>query len=186
MAHTLSLDEVRTADAASHLNLENQKNGVKEVRWFTTHRLATLRLTQSGPWPGWWVRYKQTLPESTPLGTYTDNGKTWKRIQAKDIIGALRNAAAADNLVVAGYELCCIGSHSRWSGGAVNLKLSGYDQDMIKKLGRWSSNTYLHCNSVQHCRTRHRRGTEHGVHLPVPSGGPMSQDRKCPFFPISP
>ena len=43
----------------------------------------------------------QTLPESTPLGTYTDNGKTWKRIQAKDIIGAWRNAAAADNLVAA-------------------------------------------------------------------------------------
>ena len=85
----------------------------------------------------------QTLPDCTPIGTFKEEGKQWTRVKPKDIIDALRNAAASDNLVAAGFELCRIGSHSLRSGGAVNLKMNGYDHDMIKKLGRWSSNTYL-------------------------------------------
>ena len=39
-------------------------------------------------------RDEQTLPDSTPIGS-----KQWNCIQPKDIIGALRNAAAADNQI---------------------------------------------------------------------------------------
>ena len=141
LSHTLSLDELLTADAVT-INLENQKNGVKgAVVHHTTSGDSTFDPVRSMARLVWAI---QTLPESTPIGTYSENGTTWKSIQSKDIIEALRHAAAADNLVAAGYELCRIGSHSLRSGGAVNLKLNGYDHDMIKKLGRWSSNTYLH------------------------------------------
>ena len=141
LAHTLSLEELLTADAVT-INLENQKNGIKG---------AVVHHTSSGDCTFDPVRSMarlvfaiQTMPDSTPIGTYQEAGKQAKHIKPSDIINALRNAAAADNLVAAGYDLARIGSHSLRSGGAVNLKLNGYDHDVIKKLGRWSSNTYLH------------------------------------------
>jgi hypothetical protein len=141
LAHSLPLEELLTADAVT-INLENQKNGVKG---------AVVHHASSGDSSFDPVKSMarlvfaiQTLPKDTPIGTYREEGKPWKSVQSKDIIDALRHAAAADNLVAAGFELCRIGSHSLRSGGAMNLKLNGYDHDMIKKIGRWSSNTYLH------------------------------------------
>ena len=115
---------IGTADAVT-INLENQKNGVKgAVVHHTSSGDCTFDPVKS---MARLVFAIQTMPDSTPIGTYQEAGKQ-----------------AADNLVAAGYDLSRIGSHSLRSGGAVNLKLNGYDHDMIKKLGRWSSNTYLH------------------------------------------
>jgi hypothetical protein len=86
----------------------------------------------------------QFLPAQTQIGSFQDADGTVQCIQPKQIVAAVRHAATADKLHLAGFDLKRIGSHSLRSGGAVNLKLNGYDHDIIQKLGRWSSKTYLH------------------------------------------
>jgi hypothetical protein len=86
----------------------------------------------------------QFLPPQTPIGSFQDPDGAVQSIQPKQIIAAIRHAAIADKLHLAGFNLKRIGSHSLRSGGAVNLKLNGYDHEIIQKLGRWSSKTYLH------------------------------------------
>jgi hypothetical protein len=140
LAHTLTQAELLEADAVT-INLENQKNGDKgAVVHHSSSGDSTFDPVKS---MARLVFAIQSLPESTQLGSFQEEGKPVQCINAQDIIRAVRLAAAADNLSAAGFSMSRIGSHSLRSGGAVNLRLNGYDKDMIKKLGRWSSDTYL-------------------------------------------
>jgi hypothetical protein len=51
--------------------------------------------------------------------------------------------AMYDGLLLQGYTLNCISSHSLCAGGAMALKLSGASDSTIMQVGRWTSLTYL-------------------------------------------
>jgi len=133
----LPLADLLQADAIT-ICLENQKNG---------HRGATLHHTASGRTlcpvrsAALLVHQIALLSPSTGLGTFVDLAGHVSQVRSSDIRAAVQISAIDDNMVAAGYDLVCIGSHSLHSGGATHLKLLGYDELTIKKLGRWSSNT---------------------------------------------
>jgi hypothetical protein len=141
LSHALPLEDLLQADAVT-INFENQKNGIKGA---VVHHTSSGKLSFDPVKSMARLVYAiQSLPEQTQIGSFIHGDGSVRCIQPKQIVAAVRHAAAADNLVAAGFDLRRIGSHSLRSGGAVNLKLNGYDHDIIKKLGRWSSNTYLH------------------------------------------
>ncbi len=51
--------------------------------------------------------------------------------------------AIYDGLLLRGYTLSCISSHSLRVGGAMALKLSGASDSTIMRVGRWTSLTHL-------------------------------------------
>ena len=127
------------ADAVT-ICLENQKNG---TRMSTVHHETTgdpvLDPVRS---VAHLIFELRDLPDTTPLGTYTYNGKLCQ-VRARAILALVRLAASSCHLAERGYDMTRIGTHSLRSGGAMALKLAGYDHDMIRKLGRWNSDTYL-------------------------------------------
>jgi len=137
--HTLPLDELLQADAAS-IKLDNQKNG---FRGATLHHTASGNTLCPVKSVARLVSQIATLPDTTGIGTYVDPVGVVRRVTSTEIRAAVQMGAANDNLEAMGYDLTRIGSHSLRSGGATHLKLCGYDETTIKKLGRWSSNTYL-------------------------------------------
>jgi hypothetical protein len=135
------LHQLLRADAVT-INLENQKNGQRgaivhhystgNARFDPVRSMARL------------VYEIQSMPDTTPIGTFRPAAGTTDRIRPHEVVEAVRYAAIEDGLPAAGFKVERIGSHSLRSGGAVNLRLNGYNHDTIKKLGRWSGKTYLH------------------------------------------
>jgi hypothetical protein len=56
---------------------------------------------------------------------------------------AVRWGAVSDGLLLRGYTIERISSHSLRAGGAMALKLSGSSDSTIMRVGRWTSLTYL-------------------------------------------
>ena len=61
----------------------------------------------------------------------------------RDIGLAVRWGATHDGLLLRGYTLNRISSHSLRAGGAMALKLCGASDSTIMRVGRWTSLTYL-------------------------------------------
>jgi hypothetical protein len=140
LPHNCPIEVLRTADSVT-INLENQKNGKKG--YVVHHQASGCPILDPVSAMVRLVHEIQSMPISTPLGTYRNEQLQVCRVKSTDIISAVRYAAVGDNLPAAGFVISRMGSHSVRSGGALNLKLNGYDHDIIKKLGRWSSDTYL-------------------------------------------
>ena len=119
--------------------LENQKNGRKDQTLY--HDTSGDETLDPAKEMAYLVHQLRGLPDDTPLGTCTHDGRKY-RIKSSAVLSMVRLAAQHDNLQSAGYDLSRIGTHSLRSGGAVRLKLAGEDDGIIKKLGRWSSETY--------------------------------------------
>ncbi len=73
---------------------------------------------------------------------YHKSGRTSK-VSDRDIGIAVRWGATYDGLLLKGYTLNQISSHSLQAGGAMALKLSEASDSTIMRVGRWTSLTYL-------------------------------------------
>jgi hypothetical protein len=147
LSHNAPLETLLGADALT-VRLAGQKNGLRNVH---LHHVATgdpsfcpVRAAARR------VHALRALPDETPISR--TSSEVNRHVRGREIVAAVREAAAGDNLAAAGYDLARFGSHSLRSGGATHLKLVGCDSDLIKKLGRWSGNTYLQYiqNEVSH------------------------------------
>ena len=137
-----SLTELQTADSVT-MTIDRQKNGQKGA---TIHHhatgtpfcpvLAICRRIYS-------IR-QHTQDVNTPI-SFVSRRPTGvhSHIHDNDITIALRCGAAKAGLLLRGYTLAQISSHSLRASGAMALKLAGADDTTIQKLGRWSSRTFL-------------------------------------------
>jgi len=133
------LHEMLTANGAT-ICLENQKNGHKDETIY--HDGTNDELMNPVRAMAYLLDGLRGMPLGTPLGTVTDGARR-ARVSDTDVRDMLRQAARADGLEAAGYDLARIGTHSLRAGGAVRLALAGYNEPTIMKIGRWSSATYL-------------------------------------------
>jgi hypothetical protein len=65
------------------------------------------------------------------------------RVTERDIGIAVRWGAVSNGLLMRGYTMERVSSHSLRAGGAMALKLSGSSDSTIMRVGRWTSLTYL-------------------------------------------
>ena len=74
---------------------------------------------------------------------YQRAGRRVQNVFQADIVEAVHHGVVATGLLLKGYTLERVGSHSLRAGGAMAMKLNGIDDTRIKQLGRWSGNTFL-------------------------------------------
>ncbi len=77
------------------------------------------------------------------LGTVYSGGTVTFKVTDRDIGVAVRWGAIYDGLLLRGYMLNRISSHSLQAGGAMALKLSGALDSTIMRVERWTLLTYL-------------------------------------------
>jgi hypothetical protein len=77
------------------------------------------------------------------LNTVYHGSMSISKVTDRDIGIAVRWGAMYDGLLLRGYTLNCISSHSLRAGGAMALKLSGALDSTIMRVGRWTLLTYL-------------------------------------------
>jgi len=82
-------------------------------------------------------------PPSTCLDTVVHSPRHTTHVSDRDIGIAVRWGAISDGLLLRGYTIDRISSHSLRAGGAMALKLSGASDSTIMRVGRWTSLTYL-------------------------------------------
>jgi hypothetical protein len=82
-------------------------------------------------------------PLTGTLNTVYSGGTVISKVTDRDIGVAVRWGAIYDGLLLRGYTLNRISSHSLRAGGAMALKLSGASDSTIMRVGRWTSLTYL-------------------------------------------
>jgi hypothetical protein len=118
LAHTAPLDTLLGADALT-VRLAWQKNGLRNVH---LHHVATgdpsfcpVRAAARR------VHALRVLPGDIPLSRTSHEDS--RPVRGRDVVAAVRVAAAGDHLEAAGYDLARFGSHSLRSGGATHLKL---------------------------------------------------------------
>lgn len=136
------LEVLLLADSATFY-LDNQKNG---IRGATIHHEAT----RNGFCPVLALArrvhqlYAMGARPTTPLSLYQDKpGGTRKHIVNSNITEALHEAAAKCGLLLRGYTLVRIGSHSIQASGTMALCLHKYSSKTIMKLGRWTLTTFM-------------------------------------------
>ncbi len=80
---------------------------------------------------------------------------------------AVRWGATYDGLLLKGYTLNRISSHSLRAGGAMALKLAGAPDSTIMQVGWWTLLTYLTYTHTNWCIDgRFSMEDEHSVHIP--------------------
>jgi hypothetical protein len=77
------------------------------------------------------------------LDTVYHGSTAISKVSDRDIGIAVRWGAIYDGLLLCGYTLTCISSHSLQAGGAMALKLSSASDSTTMRVGRWTSLTYL-------------------------------------------
>jgi hypothetical protein len=82
-------------------------------------------------------------PLTGTLDTVYHGTTATSRVTDRDIGLAVRWGATHDGLLLRGYTLNRISSHSLRAGGAMALKLCGASDSTIMRVGRWTSLTYL-------------------------------------------
>ena len=82
-------------------------------------------------------------PPSSCLDTVVHSPRHTTHVSDRDIGIAVRWGAISDGLLLRGYTIDRISSHSLRAGGAMALKLSGASDSTIMRVGRWTSLTYL-------------------------------------------
>ncbi len=82
-------------------------------------------------------------PLTGTLDTVYSGGTVTSKVTDRDIGVAVRWGAIYDGLLLRGYTLNCISSHSLRAGGAMAVKLGGASDSTIMRVGRWTSLTYL-------------------------------------------
>jgi len=139
LPHAATLATLITADSAT-ICIANTKNGTKGAVIHhdafggpvcpiaaLARRIANLR----------------QRPPSTNLDTVFHPSGRVTRVTDRDIGMAVRWGAVSDGLLLRGYTIERISSHSLRAGGAMALKLSGSSDSTIMRVGRWTSLTYL-------------------------------------------
>jgi len=139
LPHSSTLATLLTADSATFC-IANTKNGTKGAVIHhdafggpicpiaaLARRIANLR----------------HHPPSTNLDTVYHSSGRVTRVTDRDIGIAVRWGAVSDGLLLRGYTMERISSHSLRAGGAMALKLSGSSDSTIMRVGRWTSLTYL-------------------------------------------
>jgi hypothetical protein len=82
-------------------------------------------------------------PLTSTLDTVYHGLTAISKVTDRDIVIAERWGAMYDGLLLQGYTLNRISSHSLRAGGVMALKLSGASDSTIMRVGRWTSLTYL-------------------------------------------
>ena len=141
LPHRTPVHLLARADSVT-LTLTNQKNGKKN---------ATLHHQNSGgklsP-VGCCARIIHRLlgisenPEIF-ICAFRRPGRLVQYVERRNICDAVEYGVIACGLLLKGYELHKVGSHSLRAGGAMAMKLNGVDDTRIKQLGRWSGDTFL-------------------------------------------
>jgi hypothetical protein len=139
LQHSSGLKNLLTADSAT-ICIANTKNGSKGVVVHhdaiggpicpvaaLARRVANISL---GPLTG-------------TLDTVYNGSRAISKVTDRDIGIAVRWGAIYDGLLLRGYTLNRISSHSLRAGGAMALKLCGASDSTIMRVGRWTSLTYL-------------------------------------------
>ena len=80
---------------------------------------------------------------TTYLDTVVHPSGHTTHVTDRDIGIAVRWGAISDGLLLRGYTINRVSSHSLQAGGAMALKLSGASDSTIMRVGRWMSLTYL-------------------------------------------
>jgi hypothetical protein len=139
LQHTATRATLLSADSAT-ICIANTKNGTKGA---VIHHDAF-----GGPIcpVAALARRIANLHKHSP-STYLDNvvhpvGHT-THVTDRDIGIAVRWGATSDGLLLRGYTIDRVSSHSLRAGGAMALKLSGASDSTIMRVGRWTSLTYL-------------------------------------------
>ncbi len=82
-------------------------------------------------------------PLTGTLNTVYHGATAVSKVTDQDIGLAVRWGATHDGLLLRGYTLNRVSSHSLRAGGAMALKLGGVSDSTIMQVGRWTSLTYL-------------------------------------------
>ncbi len=85
----------------------------------------------------------QTGPATETIDSVYIGPSKSSRVTDRDIGIAVRWGAIYDGLLLKGYTINRISSHSLRAGGAMALKLSGASDSTIMRIGRWTSLAYL-------------------------------------------
>ncbi len=139
LPHTSSLTTLLLADSAT-ICIANTKNGTKGAiihhDAFNGQICPVAALARR-------IANVQRGPRTGTIDmVYHTSGRT-SRVSDRDIGTAVRWGATYDGLLLRGYTLNRISSHSLRAGGAMALKLSGASDSTIMRVGRWTSLTYL-------------------------------------------
>jgi hypothetical protein len=139
LQHSSGLKNLLTADSAT-ICIANTKNGSKGV---VVHHEAI-----GGPICPVGALARQVAniflgPLTGTLDTVYHGSTAISKVTERDIGIAVRWGAIYDGLLLRGYTLNRISSHSLRDGGAMALKLSGASDSTIMRVGRWTLLTYL-------------------------------------------
>jgi hypothetical protein len=139
LPHTASLSTLLTADSAT-ICIAHTKNGTKGAvihhEAFAGPICPVAALARR-------VANIQRGPRTGTLDTVYHASGRISKVSDRDIGVAVRWGATYDGLLLKGYTLNRISSHSLRAGGAMALKLSGALDSTIMRVGRWTSLTYL-------------------------------------------
>jgi hypothetical protein len=139
LPHTSSLAALLRADSAT-ICIANTKNGTKGAvihhEAFAGPICPVAALARR-------IANVQRGPLTGTIATVQHKSGRTSRVSDRDIGIAVRWGATRDGLLLRGYTLNRISSHSLRAGGAMALKLSGASDSTIMRVGRWTSLTYL-------------------------------------------
>ena len=139
LPHTSNLATLLLADSAT-ICIANTKNGTKGA---VIHHEAFAGPICPVAAIARRIANVQRGPHTGTIDTVYDRSGGTSRVSDRDIGTAVRWGATRDGLLLRGYTLNRISSHSLRAGGAMALKLSGASDSTIMRVGRWTSLTYL-------------------------------------------
>jgi hypothetical protein len=142
--HNSPLHVLLQADHVT-MYLDNQKNGIRGavLHHYAVHGQGTFCPVQALARRIHFV-YTESRSPDMPI-SFLGFRASGVRIHVidSDITKAIRHATAASGLLLQGYTLRRVGSHSLRASVAMALKPNGESADTIMKLGRWTSTTFL-------------------------------------------